>query len=249
MAESADTAAPSSSGDKPEETPKTKPKKPHHSGHRQRLRDRFMRAGTDALADYEVLELILFRAVPRRDIKPLAKDLIEKFGSAGATIGADPARLMEVPGISEAIAIEFKIVQAAALKLSQAAIMDKPVISSWSALLNYCKAAMAYNTTEQFRILFLDNKNRLIADEVQQTGTIDHTPVYPREVVKRALELAATAIILVHNHPSGDPTPSTADIEMTKLIADTARPLKIRLHDHLIIGKGNHASFKSLGLI
>ena len=195
------------------------------------------------------MELLLFRAIPRRDVKPLAKDLIARFGSFGAVISATPARLSEVPGISDAIISEFKIVQAAALNLAQAKIMDKPAISSWSALIDYCNAAMAYNPTEQFRILFLDRKNVLIADEIQQKGTVDHTPVYPREVVKRALELGASSIILVHNHPSGDPTPSQADIEMTKKIVETAKPLGLSIHDHLVIGKGNHASFKSLGLI
>lgn len=221
----------------------------HHNGHRQRLRERFAKAGAEGLADYELLELILFRAIPRRDVKPLAKELIARFGSFGATISAEPARLAEIKGMSDAAIAEFKIVQASALKLAQTEVLNKPVISSWSALLNYCKAAMAYNTTEQFRILFLDRKNVLIADEVQQKGTVDHTPVYPREVVKRALDLGASSLILVHNHPSGDPTPSQADINMTRQIVDTAKPLGISVHDHLVIGKGSHASFKSLQLI
>ncbi|MEQ9146407.1 MAG: DNA repair protein RadC [Parvibaculaceae bacterium] len=223
--------------------------KPHYAGHRQRLRERFAKAGADGLADYELMELVLFRAIPRRDIKPLAKDLIARFGSFGAVLSADPARLREISGVSDAVISELKIVQAAALKLAQSQILDRPAISSWAALLDYCNASMAYNTTEQFRILFLDRKNILIADEVQQKGTIDHTPVYPREVVKRALELGASSIILVHNHPSGDPTPSQADIDMTRQIVDSARPLGVSVHDHLVIGKGNHASFKSLGLI
>ncbi|MBO6541600.1 MAG: DNA repair protein RadC [Alphaproteobacteria bacterium] len=221
----------------------------HHAGHRQRLRERFEKAGADGLADYELLELILFRAIPRRDVKPLAKDLLARFGSFGAAISAEPARLAEVKGMTGPAIAEFKIVQASAIKLAQTEVMNKPVISSWTALLNYCKAAMAYNTTEQFRILFLDRKNVLIADEVQQKGTVDHTPVYPREVVKRALDLGASSIILVHNHPSGDPTPSQADINMTRQIVDTAKPLGISVHDHLVIGKGSHASFKSLQLI
>ncbi|HBM88865.1 MAG: DNA repair protein RadC [Parvibaculaceae bacterium] len=224
-------------------------RKPHHAGHRQRLRERFAKAGADGIADYELLELLLFRAIPRRDVKPLAKSLIDRFGSFGATIAADPTRLREVPSVTDTIVSEFKIVQAAALKLSQAKIMDRPALSSWAALIDYCNASMAYNDTEQFRILFLDRKNVLIADEIQQKGTIDHTPVYPREVVKRALELSASSFILVHNHPSGDPTPSQADIDMTRQIVDSAKPLGISVHDHLVIGKGAHVSFKTLGLI
>ncbi|MEQ8267880.1 MAG: DNA repair protein RadC [Parvibaculum sp.] len=221
--------------------------KPHHTGHRERLRERFLKS-PDALPDYEFLELILFRAVPRRDVKPLAKQLIEKFGGFSALINAEPARLREEK-VSEAIITELRIVREASLRLSQATVLNKDVIGSWGALLDYCSASMAHNPTEQFRILFLDRKNKLIADEVQQKGTVDHTPVYPREVVKRALELNASALILVHNHPSGDPTPSNADIEMTRQIADTAKPLGIEVHDHLVIGKGRHASFRSLGLI
>ncbi len=227
----------------------TQAPKPHYAGHRQRLRERFAKAGPDGIADYELLELLLFRAIPRRDVKPLAKALIETFGSFGATVAADPSRLRDVPGVSDAVIGEFKVVQAAALKLSQAKIMDRPALSSWAALIDYCNASMAYNDTEQFRILFLDRKNVLIADEIQQKGTIDHTPVYPREIVKRALELSASSVILVHNHPSGDPTPSQADIDMTRQIVDSAQPLGISVHDHLVIGKGAHVSFKSLGLI
>lgn len=208
-----------------------------------------MKGGAEALADYELIELILFRAIPRRDVKPLAKTLITRFGSAGAVLSADPGRLSEVSGITDAIITEFKIVQAAALNLSQAQVLNQPAISSWSALLDYCNASMAFNTTEQFRVLFLDRKNVLIADEIQQKGTIDHTPVYPREVIKRALELGASSIILVHNHPSGDPTPSQADIDMTKQIVESAKPLNISVHDHLVIGRGMHASFRSLGLL
>jgi len=230
--------------------PDTKPDpKPHYAGHRQRLRDRFAKAGSDGIADYELMELLLFRAIPRRDVKPLAKTLIDQFGSFGAAIAADAARLAEIEGISDTVISEFKIVQAAALKLSQAKILDRPALSSWAALIDYCNAAMAYNDTEQFRILFLDRKNVLIADEIQQKGTIDHTPVYPREVVKRALELSASSFILVHNHPSGDPTPSQADIDMTRQIVESAKPLGISVHDHLVIGKGSHVSFKTLGLI
>jgi DNA repair protein RadC len=221
----------------------------HASGHRERLRARFRKAGIDGLQDYELLELVLFRAIPRRDVKPLAKDLITKFGGFAQALAAPIERLMEVKGVSENVAQELKIVQAAAIKLSQERILNRPVISSWNNLLSYCRAAMADEKTELFRIMFLDKKNILIADEVQQRGTVDHTPVYPREVVKRALELGASAIILVHNHPSGDPTPSRADVEITKQIVTAAKALNIRVHDHLVIGHEHHASFKSLGLL
>ncbi|MGL4729730.1 MAG: RadC family protein [Bosea sp. (in: a-proteobacteria)] len=222
---------------------------PHYHGHRERLKTRFMEAGGDALPDYELLELVLMRAIPRKDVKPLAKELIAKFGSFGEVISAPPARLMEVKGIGEAVTIDFKVIQASVTRLAKSRITQRPVLSSWSSVIDYCRAAMAFSEVEQFRILFLDKKNALIADEVQQTGTIDHTPVYPREVVKRALELSATAIILVHNHPSGDPTPSGADIAMTRLIAETAKPLGIELHDHIIVGRDGHASFKGLRLL
>jgi DNA repair protein RadC len=225
------------------------PAEPHYLGHRARLRERFLKAGSEALADYELLELILFRAIPRRDVKPLAKILIQKFGSFADVLAASPARLAEVTGLGESAIVELKIIQAAALKLSQAQVLGKPAIGSWQALLDYCTASMATYATEQFRILFLDRKNVLIADEIQQKGTIDHTPVYPREVVKRALELGASAIILVHNHPSGDVTPSRADIEMTKLIVKAGEGVNIKVHDHLIIGREGHASFKTLRLI
>jgi len=223
--------------------------KPPHAGHRERLRARFIEGGPDALPDYELLEMVLFRAIPRRDTKPLAKALIAHFGSFNEVITAPMERLTEVTGVSQGVATELKLVQAAALRLARSAVMDKPAISSWSALVDYCTAAMAYETTEQFRILFLDRKNVLIADEIQSRGTIDHTPVYPREVIKRALELGASAIILVHNHPSGDPSPSRADVEMTKKIEDAAKPLGVAVHDHLVIGKGDHASLRQLGLL
>ena len=221
----------------------------HAAGHRERLRAKFRKSGVEALHDYELMELLLFRAVPRRDVKPLAKDIINAFGGFGEAISAEEERLRDLKGVSEAIITELKVVQAAALKLSQERILDRPVISSWRALLDYCRASMAHNKTEQFRILFLDKKNILIADEVQQTGTVDHTPVYPREVVKRALEVGASALILAHNHPSGDCTPSRADIDMTKQIVAAAKPLGITVHDHLVIGRDAHASFKSLGLL
>ena len=229
--------------------PRRKTAVPSHAGHRQRLRARFIEGGPDALPDYELLEMVLFRAIPRRDTKPLAKALIAHFGSFNEVITAPVDRLTEVTGVSEGVATELKLIQAAALRLAKSAVMDRPAISSWSALVDYCSAAMAYETTEQFRVLFLDRKNVLIADEIQSRGTIDHTPVYPREVIKRALELGASAIILVHNHPSGDPSPSRADVEMTKKIEDAAKPLGVAVHDHLVIGKGQHASLRQLGLL
>ena len=224
-------------------------KKPHYHGHRERLRDRFMNGGADALPDYELLELVLFRAIPRRDVKALAKSVIETFGSFADAISADPQRLSEVKGLGDAAIIEMKIVHAASLRLSQANVLNRHALGSWSALMDYCRASMAYNKTEEFRILFLDRKNILIADEVQQRGTVDHTPVYTREVIKRALELGASALILVHNHPSGDPTPSRADIDMTKLIVEAAEKLSITVHDHIIVGREANVSFRNLKLI
>jgi len=222
---------------------------PHYHGHRERLRDRFRGAGTNALSDYELLELLLFRAQPRRDMKPVAKALLAKFGSFAEVIAAPEQRLAEVDGIGEASITELKIVQAAASRLLRDEVKKRPVLSSWSAALDYCRTAQAFADREQFRVLFLDKRNQLIADEVQQIGTVDHTPVYPREVVKRALELSATAIVLVHNHPSGDATPSRADIDMTKQIIDVARNLGIEVHDHIIVGKHGHASLKGLKLM
>ena len=222
---------------------------PHYHGHRDRLRARFREAGADALADYELLELVLFRAIPRRDVKPLAKLLLARFGSFAEVISAPPGRLAEVAGLGDAAITEFKIVQAAAQRLARGEVRKKPALSSWAAVLDYCRAAMAFADREEFRLLFLDKRNGLIADEVQGVGTVDHTPVYPREVVKRALELSATAVILVHNHPSGDPTPSAADVAMTKAIMDVAKPLGIAVHDHIIVGREGHASLKALRLI
>jgi DNA repair protein RadC len=222
---------------------------PHYHGHRERLRDRFREAGPDALSDYELLELLLFRAQPRGDVKPLAKTLLEKFGSFAEVISAPEARLAEVKGLGPAGIAELKIVQAAASRLLRGAVKKRPALSSSASVLDYCRSAQAFAEREEFRILFLDKRNQLIADEVQQIGTVDHTPVYPREVVKRALELSATAIILVHNHPGGDPTPSRADIEMTKRIIEIARGLGIEVHDHIIVGRQGHASMKSQKLI
>ncbi|MBS7540103.1 RadC family protein [Ancylobacter lacus] len=222
---------------------------PHFVGHRERLRERFRNAGADALPDYELLELVLFRAVPRADVKPLAKQLVQKFGSFAEVVSAPPARLREIKGVGEAIVTELKLIAASVERVTRGKVKGRTVLSSWSAVLEYCRAAMAFADHEQFRILFLDKRNQLIADEVQQRGTVDHTPVYPREVVKRALELAASAVILVHNHPSGDPTPSSADIQMTKTIAEVAKPLGIEVHDHIIVGKDGHASLRGLRLI
>jgi DNA repair protein RadC len=219
------------------------------AGHRQRLRDRFMNGGPEALPDYELLELVLFSAISRRDTKPLAKKLIERFGSFAEVVNAPAERLKEVDGVGDAAVMQLKLLRAGALRLMQGGIMQRPVLGSWDAVLGYCRAAMGFESREQFRILFLDKKNRLIADEVQQQGTVDHTPVYIREVVKRALELSASAIILVHNHPSGDPTPSRADIDMTRQIADAAKPMGIVVHDHIIVGRQGHASLKGLRLL
>ena len=220
----------------------TKQDEQHYHGHRERLRSRFRDGGEEALADYEMLELLLFRLIPRRDTKPIAKALLARFGSLSGVLGAPPALLQEVKGVGETVAQDLKLMASLAKRMLKAELREKQVLSSWSSVIEYCHASMAHETTEQFRILFLDKRNVLIADEVQGRGTVDHTPVYPREVVNRALELSATAVILVHNHPSGDPTPSRADIEMTRTIIDTAKPLGITVHDHIIIGKDGHAS-------
>ncbi|MGP0059883.1 MAG: RadC family protein [Beijerinckiaceae bacterium] len=222
---------------------------PHHLGHRERLRDRFRTGGGAALADYELLELVLFRAIPRRDVKPLAKALLARFGTFAAVAAARPERLKEINGVSEAMVTELKIIEEAAIRFAKAAVEGRPVMDSFSAVIAYCQTVMAYLDREQFRILFLDKKNLLIADEVQTTGTIDHAPVYPREIMRRALELNATALILVHNHPSGDPTPSTADIQLTSQIVTLGKSLNVTVHDHLIIGRNGFASFRGLQLI
>lgn len=217
--------------------------------HRKRLRSRFMEGGAVAMPDYELLELVLFRAIPRQDVKPLARLLLDTFGDFNRVISATPARLQMVKGVGEAVIQELKIVEAAAQRMMRARVINRPVLSSWDALLDYCHTTMAHRETEQFRILFLDRKNVLIADEEQAKGTVDHVPVYPREVVKRALELNASALILVHNHPSGDPTPSEADITMTCQVQDACQALGLTLHDHLIIGKSRELSFKSQGYL
>ena len=208
-----------------------------------------MTAGTTALADYELLELLLFRAIPRRDVKPLAKTLLAEFGDFNRVISAPASRLCRIDGVGAAVVQELKIVEAAAHRLGQSRVMGQNALTSWSSLMDYCKTSMAHRETEQFRILFLDRKNILIADEEQARGTIDHVPVYPREVAKRALELNASALILVHNHPSGDPTPSAADIAMTERVDAALDALGVALHDHVIIGQATDASFRNLGLL
>ncbi len=219
------------------------------AGHRHQLRERFMRAGTAALSDIELLELVIFRAMPQRDAKAMAQQLLDTFGDFNHVISAPNRQLEEISGIELSVVQELKIVEATAHRLAQAKIIERPVVSSWNDLLTYCRIAMAHLPTEQFRILFLDRKNVLIADEPQQCGTVDHVPVYPREVVKRALELNASAIILVHNHPSGDPTPSDVDITMTRKIMAALETVSITLHDHLVVGKSKEYSFKAQGLI
>ncbi|MDD9903238.1 MAG: DNA repair protein RadC [Rhodospirillaceae bacterium] len=223
--------------------------KPHYLGHRDRLRERFRATGGNGMPDYEVLELLLYQAIPRRDVKPIAKDILDRFGSLGAALSAPVEALQKVKGVGEAAATALKVSHAAGLRLAQQQVMEREVIGSWDQVLAYCKAAMGHEPVEQTRILFLDRKNKLIADEVQQRGTVDHTPLYPREVVKRALDLHASAIILVHNHPSGDPTPSRGDIDMTKRVQEAAEKLGIALHDHVVIGRNDHASFRSMGLL
>ncbi len=217
--------------------------------HRKRLRDRFIEGGALAMPDYELLELVLFRAIPRQDVKPLARLLLDTFGDFNRVVTASPARLQMVKGVGEAVVIELKIIEASAQRLMRAKVMNRPILTSWDALVDYCHTAMSHRETEQFRILFLDRKNVLIADEEQAKGTVDHVPVYPREVVKRALELNASALILVHNHPSGDPTPSDADINMTHQVQEAAQVLGITLHDHLIIGKSRELSFRAQGYL
>lgn len=223
--------------------------KDHVKGHRSRLRERFLKGGAEALADYELLELILFLAIPRRDVKPLAKDLIARFGSYSAVLSADVDKLRAAPGLGETAVAAIKSVQASALHLARANTRKKPVLNNWDAVQGYLQAAMGAIPREQFRLMFLDRRNMLIADEVLSDGTIDHTAVYPREVIRRALELEAGALILVHNHPSGDPQPSRADIQMTKEISDACQKIGVTVHDHIIVGKTGQASFKELGLL
>jgi DNA repair protein RadC len=217
--------------------------------HRKRLRARFMEGGADAVPDYEMLELLLFRSIPRQDVKPLARRLMDHFGDLGRIMAASPDQLLAIEGVGEAVMQDLKIVEATAHRIARAKVMQRHVISSWDAVLDYCHTTMSHRDTEQFRILFLDRKNTVIADEEQARGTVDHVPVYPREVVKRALALNASALILVHNHPSGDPTPSDSDITMTAQINDACGALGLVLHDHLIIGKSRELSFRSAGYL
>jgi len=222
---------------------------PHYLGHRDRLRLRARRSGPGALPDYELLELFLYRSIPRADVKPLAKALLARFGGLAGVLGAAIADLRQVPGVGEAVAVDLKLMQEAALRMGREQLARRPLISSWSALLAYVRAELAHEAKEQFRVLFLDKKNQLILDEQLGSGTVDHAPVYPREVARRALELSASAVILLHNHPSGDPSPSPADVDMTKQIVEALRPLRIAVHDHLVVGRDGVASFKALGLV
>ena len=219
----------------------------HRHGHRQRLRARFRKGGSDSVADYELLELLLFRTIPKRDVKGLAKALLAQFGSIAEVLTAPAARLAEIDGIGEATITDLRIVEAAGRALTKGAIQQREVLGSWSAVIDYCRAAMAFADREMVRILFLDKRNGLLADEVQQTGTVDHTPIYPREVVKRALELSATALIIVHNHPSGDPTPSAEDFKTTQMLVECGNLLRIKVVDHLIIGDGRYVSMQGMG--
>ena len=222
---------------------------PHYQGHRQRLRERFLKGGADALQDYELLELLLFMAIPRRDVKPLAKTLLKTFGSLPALMAAKSEELTKIDGISENTATALKAVSAIAARMLKQDIMGKPVLNSWPRLMDYCYATMAHESREHFRILFLNKKNELIGDEVQGIGTVDHTPAYPREIMKRALELGATAMILTHNHPSGDAKPSQADVDLTRQIIRAAEPFNITVHDHIIVSKNGYTSLKNQGLM
>lgn len=223
--------------------------KPHYLAHRDRQRAKFSASGGDSFADYELLELFLFNSIPRRDVKPIAKDLLKTFGNLGEVCAAPLHRLTEIQGIGEKTALDLKLLHAASVRMGRESVLGRPILSSWTALLDYCRSAMQFETVEQFRVLFLDRKNRLIADEVLGRGTIDRAPVYPREIIKRALALESTAIILAHNHPSGDPTPSQSDITMTNEVIAAAKAIQVVVHDHLIIGRENVVSFKTLGLM
>lgn len=230
-------------------TPEKQKKMPHYTGHRQRLRERFVNGGEAALQDYELLELLLFMAIPRRDVKPLAKSLLEHFASLPELMSATHHELSKIEGISENTATVIKTVSAIAQRTMKQEIMQKPILNNWTRLIDYCHATMAHEKKEHFRILFLNKKNELIADEIQGSGTVDHTPAYPREIMKRSLELGATALILMHNHPSGDPKPSRADIDMTNAIIEAARPFEIAIHDHIVIARKGYTSFRNEGLI
>ncbi len=222
---------------------------PHYHGHRDRLREKFARHGPDPLSDYELLELLLYRFIPRRDTKPIAKALLAKFGTIFAVFGASERELAQTPNLGAKSAADMKIVAAIISRALKQEVTEKPLLGSWTAVIDYCMAEMAHNDVEQLRVLFLDKRNRLIEDKQMQTGTVDHTPVYPREIIRAALALNSTAIILIHNHPSGDPSPSKADIDMTKTVIEIGAPMNVVVHDHLIIGRNGHASLKALKLI
>ena len=221
---------------------------PHYHGHRQRLRQRFQEGGAEALPDYELLELVLFQAIPRADVKPLAKQLLAHFGGFAAVMNADLSALIQA-GLTENTATALKVIEAAARRLAKTELMDRPVINSWELLVDYCRVNLAHLPRERLHVLFLDRKNALIAGETQGVGTVDHAPIYPREVARRALELNASAVVLVHNHPSGDPTPSASDIEATRKVAEALKAIGVTLHDHLIVGRTGHASLRSAGLM
>ena len=223
--------------------------KAHYEGHRQRLRDRFSQTDGTAFADYELLELLLFSLYPRRDVKPLAKTLLSTFGNFSGVFHAKPQDLMAIPGVGESAVVFLKALKETAIRLSRVHVMERDIFDCWDAVIDYCRLQSGHEPVEQFRILFLNKKNHLIADEAQHKGTVDHAAVYPREVVKRALEVGASAMILLHNHPSGDPTPSAADIDVTLRIMEAARPLSITVHDHLIMTHSNYSSLKALGLV
>lgn len=220
-----------------------------YRGHRERVCRRLLNAGPEALADYELLELLLFYSVERVDVKPLARALLREFGSLGGILAASREQMERHEKLGERTTIHLKAVRETARRLAKEALIDRPVVSSWNQLLDYCRVTMADEQTERFRILFLDRKNRIIRDEVQQTGTVDHTPLYPREVIKRTFELGASSLILVHNHPSGDPTPSPADVAVTRELSEIGAKLGITLHDHVIIAKGGFRSLKAMGLL
>ena len=238
---SAGAAAPAEPAVKP------RPARSHHVGHRKRLRERAA-ISFPALPDYELLELLLARSLPRGDIKPIAKSLLARFGGLAGVLGADAAELKTVAGVGAAVALDLKLIHEATVRMGRGEVRKRTVISSWTALLSYARVAMAGAPREQFRVMFLDKKNQLIADEVMNEGTVDHAPVYPREVMRRALELSASAVILCHNHPSGDPTPSGADVDMTRQVVEAGRPLRITVHDHIVVGREGVASLKALGL-
>ena len=236
-------------GERPGSGGRSGPSRPHYWGHRERLRQRFLAGGHAAMPEYELLELLLFNAIPRIDVKPLAKTLLATFGDLNGVVAASKHRLLQVPGVTDKVYLQLRIAEAFAHRMARAKVMERSVISSWEALIDYCRTVMAHRDTEQFRILFLDTKNVLIADEEQAKGTVNHVPVYPREVARRALELNASSIILVHNHPSGDPTPSRADIDMTARIETACEAIGVTVHDHVVIGKAEEASFRELGLL